>query len=217
MEEEKKLILEKYKDDIIDWISDIAKAVNILDNSASYLKSKKNTIKFLKTREVKSPTRAFEFDAGIDFYVPEFTPEFVKILKEKNPDLYISVSSEDSAFDSCVVLEPGERVLIPSGIHCQMQTPNRMLAAFNKSGIASKFGLVAGAAIVDSSYQGEIHLSLINTSNAFVKITPGMKILQFIEIPIYCSKILVEENKTISEFYGKETERGAGGFGSSDK
>ena len=179
-----------------------------------------STIKFLKTREVKNPTRAFEYDAGIDFYVPEFTSEFIKTLKEKNSNLSalsICKAQENSANDDCIVLAPGERVLIPSGIHCQMETPNRMLAAFNKSGIASKLGIVVGACIVDFSYQGEIHLNLINTSDGFVKITPGMKILQFIEIPIYCSQIIVEENKKIIDFYEKETERSSGGFGSSDK
>ena len=47
------------------------------------------TIKFLKTRSVKSPSRANKYDAGIDFYVPEFTEDFLKDLREKNPDILI--------------------------------------------------------------------------------------------------------------------------------
>jgi len=43
-----------------------------------------DTIKFLKVRDVKSPSRANEYDAGIDFYVPEFTKEFIKDLRAKN-------------------------------------------------------------------------------------------------------------------------------------
>ena len=97
------------------------------------------TIKFLKTREVKSPSRANKYDAGIDFYVPEFTPEFIKILEEKNPDLNISKFS--------IILEPGQRVLIPSGIHCQLASPDRALVAANKSGVATKYGLIVGACI----------------------------------------------------------------------
>ena len=89
-----------------------------------------NTIKFLKVRKVKSPSRANAYDAGIDFYVPEFTPEFVSALKEKNPDINISNFS--------IILEPGQRVNIPSGIHCQMATPSRALIAANKSGVATK-------------------------------------------------------------------------------
>jgi dUTP pyrophosphatase len=164
-------------------------------------------IKFLKTRDVKSPSRANKYDAGIDFYVPEFTSEFIQVLKEKNPEIYIE--------DNRVILNVNERILIPSGFYCQMANPNRALIAFNKSGVAANLGLIVGSAVVDFEYQGEIHLSLINTSDGAVVITPGMKILQFIEIPIYCSDINIEEEKTLESFYEKETTRKDGGFGSS--
>jgi dUTPase len=98
-----------------------------------------DTIKFLKTRDVKSPTRAHQNDAGIDFYVPEFTPEFVDLLKQKNPDINIS--------DFSIILEPGQRILIPSGIYCQMEDKNRCLIAANKSGVATKMGLIVGACV----------------------------------------------------------------------
>ena len=45
-------------------------------------------IKFAKTRTVKTPNRAHQYDAGIDFYVPEFTAEFVDDLITKNPQLF---------------------------------------------------------------------------------------------------------------------------------
>jgi dUTPase len=174
-----------------------------------------DTIKFLKTRDVKSPSRANEYDAGIDFYVPEFTPEFIEALVEKNPDIIIQPVS--------IVLMPGQRALIPSGIHCQMASPHRALIAANKSGVATKYGLVFGAQVVDYEYQGEIHLSVINTNKqmydsgkGIIEITPGMKIIQFIETPIFNSNLEITENKTVSEFYESETTRGSGGFGSTD-
>ena len=168
-------------------------------------------IKFLKTRDVKSPSRANKYDAGIDFYVPEFTPEFMEILQEKNPNLkFIS--------DYSIILEEGQRILIPSGIHCQMSEPGRALVAANKSGIATKFGLIFGAQVVDYEYQGEIHLSLIYTGHGSVEILPGMKIIQFLEMPVFNSIILVnEEGISVKEFYAIETTRGASGFGDSDK
>lgn len=173
-------------------------------------------IKFLKVREVKSPTRANKYDAGIDFYVPEFTPEFLKDLKAKNPDNVIN--------ELFIVLRPGERILIPSGIHCQMENNDRALIAANKSGVVTKHGLIFGAQVVDYEYQGEIHLSLINTNkkidhkgNGFVVIVPGMKILQFLEMPIFTSEVEITENQTPNEFYEEVTTRGAGGFGSTDK
>jgi len=177
--------------------------------------SKKGKIKFLKTRNVISPTRANQHDAGIDFFVPELTEQFIQVLKEKNPDLHIKFNENDESIS--ILLDPHERILIPSGIHCQMNSPDRALIAANKSGIATKQGLVFGAQIVDYEYQGEIHLSLINTGKIPVILTSGMKILQFIETPIFTSVIDIEENKSTQEFYEKETTRGEGGFGSTDK
>jgi len=168
-----------------------------------------DTIKFLKTRVVKDPSRANAHDAGIDFYVPEFTPEFVEVLKEKNPEIYIEPDK--------VVLGPNERVLIPSGIYCQMAKSGRALIAHNKSGVATKFGLVYGAQVVDYEYQGEIHLSLIYTGNGSCEILPGQKILQFLEIPIFTSEIEIFGNLIPASFYERETTRGPDGFGSTDK
>jgi dUTPase len=171
------------------------------------------SIKFLKTRDVKSPSRANKYDAGIDFYVPEFTPEFIRDLKAKNPNN--NEISKDGIY-----LRQGDRILIPSGIHCQMAHSGRALIAANKSGVATKTGLIVGACVVDYEYQGEIHISLINTSNIPIPamITPGMKAIQFLEIPIYNSDIEVEEGKTLEKFYEeKTTTRGADGFGSTDK
>jgi deoxyuridine 5'-triphosphate nucleotidohydrolase len=168
-------------------------------------------IKFLKTREVKSPSRANAYDAGIDFYVPELTDEFIKVLKEKNPQIDPRSFNKEGIF-----FHGTQRLLIPSGIHCQMSDSHRALIAANKSGIATKYAIIFGAQVVDYEYQGEIHLSLINTGRDAVMITGGMKILQFIETPVFHSEIDVTENKSIEEFYEKETTRGAGGFGSSD-
>jgi len=48
----------------------------------------KEIIKFLKTRDVKSPSRNNQYDAGIDFYVPKFTKEFIEVLKNKNESIF---------------------------------------------------------------------------------------------------------------------------------
>jgi len=139
----------------------------------------KSIIKFVKTKEVKTPSRGNATDAGIDFYVPEFDLKFITALKEKNPELFgvvepskddinfclagsITISSSGGSYqvpvDKSVIkfdeetgtnyflLKPQARVNIPSGIHCKMGE-DRALIAFNKSGVASKFGLVTGACI----------------------------------------------------------------------
>jgi len=170
------------------------------------------TIKFLKIRKVKSPSRANFYDAGIDFYVPEFTDEFLKDLEEKNKNL-----SSGEITNQNILLHSGQRILIPSGIKCQMANPGRALIAANKSGIASKTGLIFGAQVIDYEYQGEIHLNLIYTGSGIAEIIPGQKIIQFIETPVFNSIIEVIENQTSAEFYRMKTGRGEGGFGSSNK
>jgi dUTPase len=198
-----------------------------------------DTIKFLKIREVKDPVRAHSTDAGIDFFVPKFTPEFIKDFKEKNSSLCtttytdtgvvyctantdmhpISPNSQFFFFDEKLGeayfnLRSGERANIPSGIKCRM-LESRALIASNKSGIASKYGLVYGAQTVDYEYTGEIHINVINTSNETVRIYENMKILQFIETPIYTSKVEIHSGIDESEFYkGFISRRGDGGFGS---
>jgi dUTP pyrophosphatase len=186
----------------------------VVSDNASYI-SNKGIIKFLKVRDVKSPNRANEYDAGIDFYVPEFTESFIKDLKEKNPNINLRIA-EDSDGTPDILLEPHERILIPSGIHCQMSTPNRALIAANKSGVATKKGLIFGAQVVDYEYQGEIHISLINSGNETAIISGGMKAIQFLEMPIYTSFIDITENQQPNEFYMNVTTRGAGGFGSTN-
>jgi dUTPase len=203
-------IPEKFENNLIDWVSDLAKAINLI---AAHLNLNPNSnIKFLKTREVKSPSRANKHDAGIDFYVPEFTVEFLKDLRAKNPDLDDSQITKQGIY-----LNSGHRILIPSGIHCQMTSPGRALIAANKSGVATKTGLIFGAQVVDFEYQGEIHISLIYTGNGTVEILPGMKAIQFLETPIFNSEILISETLSVETFYKTSTTRGADGFGSTDK
>lgn len=170
-----------------------------------------STIKFLKTRDVKSPSRANKHDAGIDFYIPTITDEFAEELKQKNPKISRFIQTEK------IELYPHERVLIPSGVYCQMEEPGRALIAANKSGVATKNGLIFGAQVVDYEYQGEIHLSILNVSDSMVILTSGMKILQFLETPIYNSQIEIYAGAEPKDFYTEMTTRGADGFGSTDK
>ena len=106
------------------------------------------------------------------------------------------------------VLKPGESVLIPSGI--KMQLPRGYaLIAFNKSGVAVKQGLSVGACVVDEDYEGEIHLHMINTSDKDQVIATGQKLVQFVLVPV--AYFDIEE---VEALQSRNTERGAGGFGS---
>lgn len=106
------------------------------------------------------------------------------------------------------ILRPGESVLVPSGVRAQIPE-GYMLTAFNKSGIATKKGLVVGAQVCDEDYEGEIHLHLFNVSDASTVIEPGMKLTQFILVPV-----LYEDVEVVDELPLRNTERGTGAFGS---
>lgn len=114
-----------------------------------------------------------------------------------------------------IALQPGHRILIPSGIKGLLEPPASMLMAANKSGIATKKGLIFTAEIVDSPYVGEIHIGVYNTSQEAQVIEAGQKLVQFIHVPIYITEpeeIQQEEFYTESQMWGS---RGDKGFGSS--
>ena len=143
-------------------------------------------MKITKIRNVKTPTRGTNGSAGIDFFVPEDYPNSLRRVM------------------------PSGRFFIPSGIKADVPE-GYALIAFNKSGVALKKGLMVGACVVDSDYQGEIHLHLVNTSSEVVTIEPGEKLAQFLLVPVdHCPIEVVSPNQLFAE----ETERGDGGFGS---
>ena len=165
-------------------------------------------LKFKKILPVQSPQRANYTDAGIDFFVPDYTPQFAEEFVEKNKSLSYGPDG--------IVLKQGERCLIPSGI--KVNVPDgHMLCAFNKSGISTKKGLVVGAQVVDQDYRGQVHISLINTSNTVVLLSHGEKVVQFVLIPVSYS--YPQEVNDEDELYpAKSTSsRGENGFGSTDK
>ena len=97
-------------------------------------------MKFFKCRDVKTPTRANPTDAGIDFYIPNSIN--TEELLEKNPTL----NYENFKVKGEIKLFPNERILIPSGIHTFFND-GYALVLMNKSGVASKKGLVVGSCI----------------------------------------------------------------------
>lgn len=180
-----------------------------------------NRFRFIKVREVVSPNRANPNDAGLDFYVPtHLTSEDIHSKNKFDlggydldiPDLDIPFSEH---FVRHIALQPGHRILIPSGIKGLLEPPASMLMAANKSGIATKKGLIFTAEIVDSPYVGEIHIGIYNTSQEIQVIEAGQKLVQFIHVPIYITEpeeIQQEEFYTESQMWGS---RGDKGFGSS--
>jgi len=146
-------------------------------------------MRYYKIRNVKDPIRGTEQSAGLDFFVPE----------EWNSGKTFTVKA-------------GESVLIPSGV--KLNVPEGYaLIAFNKSGVAVKKKLYAGACVVDEDYQGEVHFNLTNVGNEDTTISPGEKIIQFLLIEVNYAEVELAESEE-DLWKEKVSERGEGGFGS---
>lgn len=161
-------------------------------------------LKFTKTREVKSPQRAGDQDAGIDFFIPEDFKEILLI------------------YGDSVLIPMGVKVKLPEVPDSLKKTHKYMLEFKNKSGIASKLGLTVGACVIDHSYQGELFLNLHRISDVIVGakkntdvsraiLEPGMKIVQGVLILVNTEEIQ-EVNE--DDLYDEVSERGENGFGS---
>jgi len=170
-------------------------------------------LNYVKTLETKSIERGHSTDAGIDFYCPSNTEDFTKKLLSievnKNNNIRLLENNEG------IVVPAHSSILIPSGIHVKFASSNA-LVAYNKSGVSTKKGLSVLAAVVDSSYEGEVHISLLNTSNVEVIIYFDEKIVQFILLPInLCS--ITEETSLETLYKNSQSDRKSGGFGSTNK
>ena len=107
-----------------------------------------------------------------------------------------------------VMLEPGARALVPSGLHMAIPLGYEVQVR-PRSGLALKKGvtLVNTPGTIDSDYRGEIGVILINLGEAPVEIAHGDRIAQMIVAPVVQAELEVVEVLD-------ETERGTGGFGS---
>ena len=85
------------------------------------------------------------------------------------------------------------------------------LSVYNKSGVATKKKLTKGAELIDSDYRGTVHIHFFNNSDVDVVIEPGDKIAQLVMREVWMGEL--EEVELIST----ETDRGEGGFGSTNK
>jgi dUTP pyrophosphatase len=110
-----------------------------------------------------------------------------------------------------ITLRPGERGLIPTGIHIEL--PEGLEAQVRaRSGLAIKhgIGLINGIGTIDSDYRGEIKVPIINWGNEDFTIRNGDRIAQL----VICR---YERIGWIPVERLGETDRGTGGFGHTGK
>ena len=136
--------------------------------------------------DAKPPQRANPSDAGLDlFYNP---PE---------PEGLIRIEPGGSA-----VLQTGLRVGVPHGY---------MLEIKNRSSVAAKQGLLVGACVVDSGYDGEVFVNLHNVGTE-------IQFAQAVMVPVVHFRALETHNGDLYNWHPITiSNRGAGALGSTDE
>jgi len=117
-------------------------------------------------------------------------------------DLFASLSED-------ILLQPGERAAIPTGIAIELPGPEIVALVFARSGLAAKKGLALsnGVGVIDSDYRGEIKVLVTNLGQEEVIIQNGDRIAQILFINV--QRALFAEVQELGDSL-----RGQGGFGS---
>ena len=106
-------------------------------------------------------------------------------------------------------IQPGETILVGSGIAMNIKDPNIVGIILPRSGLGIKKGIVLAntVGVIDSDYQGEIKIGLVNRSQQPYFVKPGERICQMLFMPVISATL-----KMVQEF-SNTTYRGSGGFG----
>lgn len=117
-----------------------------------------------------------------------------------------------ACIDEPLTVKAGERAVIPSGIAIALESNEVVALVFARSGLAIKHGisLSNSVGVIDSDYRGEICVGIINTSREDYTVNPGERIAQLVLTPVIPAEPVEVESLD-------ETERGAGGFGSTGR
>ena len=141
-------------------------------------------VRILLTRGMTLPTYATEGSAAVDLRAA---------IKE----------------NEALTLAPGQRALVPTGVAIAPEGKDYVAVVAARSGLSVKHGvcLSNGIGVIDADYRGEILVGLLNTSDTPFDIRRGDRIAQMMFLPVAHADFI--EAAALDE-----TERGAGGFGS---
>ena len=123
-----------------------------------------------------------------------------------------------AAADLCAVLDepltlaPMQRALVPTGLAIELPGPRAVALGYARSGRSIKHGLCManGVGVVDSDYRGELKVPMINLGTEAYTIQPGERVAQLCIAPVYTAAFAQAAELG-------DTQRGAGGFGSTGK
>lgn len=116
-----------------------------------------------------------------------------------------------ACLEAPVTVAPGETVFIPTGL--AMEIPYGYVGLiYARSGMACKRGLAPAnkVGVIDSDYRGEFIVALYNHGTKPQPVSPGERIAQLVITPVLMPEYVEVESLT-------DTQRGAGGFGSTGK
>lgn len=142
--------------------------------------------------DAKPPTRANPSDAGLDlFFNPQDIEESIRIAPGESK-----------------LFQTGIRVGVPHGY---------MLEVKNRSSVAAKRGLLVGACVVDSGYDGEIFVNLHNVGTEEQIVKKHDKIAQAVMVPVVHFRALETHSGDLYNWHPIAfSDRGAGALGSTD-
>ncbi len=111
---------------------------------------------------------------------------------------------------SDALLEPGQTLLIPTGLAIHIGDPALAALILPRSGLGHKHGIVLGnlVGLIDSDYQGELMVSCWNRGQTSFTIAVGERIAQLMLVPVIQAQF-----ELVNTF--DDSERGIGGFGHS--
>ena len=139
-----------------------------------------------------------------------------KVGKEIPFPAYATVGSAGMDLRACIdepmTIRPMERVKVPAGFAIALPGPQWVAFIFARSGLGIKSGITLPncVGVIDSDYRGEIIVALTNLSDTDYTIQPGDRVAQLVIMPVTQADINVVDELD-------ETERGAGGFGSTGR
>ena len=136
-----------------------------------------------------------------------------KIGREIPAPFYATPGSAAMALHACVdeavTIPAGGRAVIPTGLAIALPSADYVALVFARSGLGIKHGVAPAncVGVIDSDYRGEVMVGLQNSGKEDYTVSPGDRIAQLMITPVVQAQVrLVDELD--------ETERGAGGFGS---
>ena len=117
-----------------------------------------------------------------------------------------------ACIDEPITLNKGDKAVIPTGIALGLDDPHYAAFIHSRSGLAIKHGiaLLNSVGVIDSDYRGEVCVGVVKLTEEPYTIRPFERVAQMVIKPVELPEIVEVEELD-------DTDRGAGGFGSTGR